>query len=205
MAFQPVVGSVQCAIRHTLFGQQVINTMSFYLGSPSTTQATLNTLAAQLSAAWATNIMPRLSSELVHQGVTAYSLDSSAAPVGVFNRPTPLPGGANIPSLPGNVAFCCKFLTGGRGRTSRGRIFIGGLPETSVAGNTLLQAEADLIVTGLGAIRGALATNSFEQIVISRYLNGVVRPSGAIRSVSSAAYSNLTVDSQRRRLTGRGV
>lgn len=188
-----------------LFGQQVVNTFSYFLGPSSLNGNVLNNLANTITTAWGANLMPRLSGELVLLGCTVYALDASNAPVGTFTRATALPGGTNAPSLPGNVAFCIKFGSGGRGRTTRGRIFLAGLPETIVNGNTVSLAEADQILSGIGLFRGATAAAGAEHIIISRFINGTKRPVGTIRAVTSASYSDLFVDSQRRRLTGRGI
>lgn len=106
-------------------------------------------------------------------------------------------GGAATPGLPGNVCFCVSLRTALSGRTTRGRKYIAGLTEVSVVGNTLDSDVAAGIVNGVQSLKNGLITLGNPLQVFSKTANTLV-------PVIAATKVDNFVDSQRRRLTGRG-
>lgn len=105
-------------------------------------------------------------------------------------------------SLPNNATIAVKAAIGTRGRGTSGRIFWPGLPESEVTGNTLDSDYADGIVLALQTLKedidGLIA--GFDLVVLSRRLNGTLRPSGIGRHIRDWVLTDTSVDSQKLRL-----
>jgi len=116
----------------------------------------------------------------------------------------PLPGDNSSEMAPMNVTVAVKLVTGLRGRSFRGRIFVVGLTKTSMNGDTL---TGDAVNNWKGIYESLLA----EKIeagdpgwcVVSRWQNLLPRAEGLATPIVSVEV-DPTVDSQRRRLLGRG-
>lgn len=111
-------------------------------------------------------------------------------------------GGVLSDALPGNVTFSVKKSSGLTGRTARGRVYWIGMPQNNlqVNENLLLTAKADLIEAAVDAMRVAIAATVWTPVIVSRFLAGVQRPTGATFTWIDSTAVNFNVDSQRRRL-----
>lgn len=205
MAFIPAPGIVALAVRYTLFGQQVQNTVYIDPAEPVSPSVVSN-LAGQLVSAWADNVMPLLSQDLQLREVYAADQTSESGPTWTAAPPGgPLAGGIEAPALPGSVAYCVGFRTVNRGRSFRGRIYLPGLTEGQVTGNVV---NAPWSTTLIEAVRDAIvAVTEFggAHVVVSRYSGGVARTTAVSTPVNFYTASDTSVDSQRRRLNGRGT
>jgi len=93
--------------------------------------------------------------------------------------------------------LCVSLRTGLAGRRFRGRKFFSGIPKANVADNTIDSALCDDIVNGVGTMMSALNANATPLSVVS--FVGLT-----VTAVTAALCTDNFVDSQRRRLTGRG-
>lgn len=205
MPFVPNANVAMVEFRCLWDDQKVENTLYFDRGSaPGPTQ--IAELAAVLATWWETHIAPLTSDQVTLQEVVVTSLASETAPSLVYTFSLPAQGGATSPSLPNNTTIAIKFNTQGRGRSSRGRNYIIGLVETVVTNNEVsavhaaaLQAAYQELFLTLGDM-----TNPWVWVVYSRFADGNPRATGLAQAVSSVSFSDRIVDSQRRRLPGRG-
>lgn len=105
--------------------------------------------------------------------------------------------------LPGHVTLAVKFNTGFAGRSYRGRNYVLGLCEDQVTGDGV---NAD-VAAGYGAAYEALATSLtsklYHHVVASQYHDNLPRVVGVHTAIQSYTV-DTTIDSQRRRLSGRG-
>jgi hypothetical protein len=137
--------------------------------------------------------------------IIARSLESETAPA-VERSVTGTCGLGASPGLPGSVAFVITKVTALRGRSFRGRIYHIGLSEADVTGNTVGVASADSILQGWVQYRTAVETASASNMsVVSCEANGVPRLIGVATPVTALVLRDNSVDSQRRRLPGRGT
>lgn len=107
--------------------------------------------------------------------------------------------------LPNNCALVLTKRTPSRGRSFRGRMYFGPLTETDVTGNIVAAATVTSIVSnmqGLKDLTDAGAVHHYMQ-VLSFFMNGLPRPAGLATQVINLT-SDGVIDSQRRRLPGRG-
>lgn len=202
MAFIPVPNTVMVEIRGVLFGQQVENTLYFLnnIGDPDLTA--MEDLANDLFAWVATPFSDNLSTEYGFREIYVTNLTSSTSPT--FALPIAGTGSVTGASLPSSSCICMSFRTAERGRSGRGRNYVSGLAEDEVTGNTLALSRADALRDAYAAIPTALVSGDWTWVIVSRYSNGAPRATGLVIPVTTVTYADRFLDSQRRRLTGRG-
>jgi hypothetical protein len=203
MPFVPVANAIQANIRGTYLGEQVENTLYFGVGTPPTA-AGLLAAGNALAMWWQTSVMPNLSIHYTFREVYLVSLVSASAPTATAVQGAGTAGGTVGDGMPGNVALCVSFRTEARGRSFRGRNYVPAVPESDVAGNTISSGFIDPIVAAYSEllVPGDVVTGTWG--VVSRFANGVERTTGILTSITAVLVVDNTVDSQRRRLPGRG-
>jgi len=204
MAYIPVADTVEVELFQRLHGQKIENTLYFRL-TGGMTGADIIDLWNQLLIWWTTSFKVVLSEDLSLFGAKITDLSTQTGVSMNFNAPTPNPtGDVEFAALPGNVALTVSFRTNSRGRSYRGRNYVAGLAEPSVVGNTVDTS----VITGLQDAYTDLislpTSGGWEWVVVSRYTNNAPRVTGVATLISSASVVDPYVDSQRRRLTGRG-
>jgi hypothetical protein len=143
------------------------------------------------------NIANGLSQDISFTQIDVQNLGGVATGTATLVISPPQAGSVIQDGMPGNVAFCVSLRTALAGRRFRGRKYFSGLGEGDVTGNTLDTTAAGNILSGCGTLLADLATNGTPLSVFS--------PTGlTLVPVTSISSVDFFVDSQRRRLTGRG-
>lgn len=204
MPFIPVPNTVQAELRFLSAGQRFENILYFQpIEELNVPQMLL--LATSLAAWWSQTIASVINANVRLNEVYITDLTTASSPTLTYVPPTPLTGLNNSPVLPFNVAPSVSFRTLGRGRSSRGRNYITGLCEDEVQENSVIQGVADTLVEGYNNLLDpANIAQSFEWGVVSRFTGKAPRAQGLFQPIVSAVMTDLFVDSQRRRLPGRG-
>lgn len=204
MAFQPAPNIAQCELRGTMFGQNIENTL--YFKNPDGVDATTLAELATIINAWMTpDYLAFMPSSFTFRELYLKDLTTESGEELTDVTHQSEPGLLGLAS-PGNVSFVVKFLTGLTGRSFRGRNYLP-VPSNVTAGNQVSAFTAGNYVQvylNLLAAVGA-ATGNWQWVILSRIADGVLRPTAIGTPVTSASYSDLDLDSQRRRLTGRGA
>lgn len=190
-------------MRYLFENQQCENTLYFeYTSGVDIEKAT--TLAEVLHDWWVTNVRPLMVNTSALREI--YITDLSNASSFTYTRvSSPVePGTRSGPAMPNNIALCISFKTNQRGRSFRGRNYVMGMNEGDIIANNFdggyvgsVQAayvELKLVTVPLGA----------DWVIVSRFANGAARTTGVTTSVSTVGVTDGIVDSQRRRLPGRG-
>lgn len=137
--------------------------------------------------------------------VRAIDMESQFGPAISAASGLPIVGTRAGAQLPNNVALVLTKRTAARGRSYRGRLYFGPLVEADVTDNTVTAGVVTSIIGNLGAVlltvTGALHTHRLQ--VVSRFSNNVARVEGIATQVTGWTSDGI-VDSQRRRLPGRG-
>lgn len=205
MPFIPVPNVIQANVRYTYYGQRLENTLYFQTDN-TVTAADVSDVAVVLLQGWAATVMTNRTADLFLREVYAFDLTTASGPNATATFGTgPLAGSVSQAGLPGNIALAVSFRTAQRGRSFRGRIYLPGWPEPSVLGNTINNADLTTAVNGVASAIGQVVTTGRTHVVVSRYANNVPRAVGVATPVTIILATDATVDSQRRRLTGRGV
>ena len=218
MPFIPAENTAQVKVNQQLHGQTVQNVWYFQRTSGWSTSE-LAALANLTIAWWNDSLADELHSDMHLVSVAARDMTSEDA-AGVEIQAPPLSGG-NLNTgggMPGNVALTIKFKSGLTGRNRNGRTFLAGLSEESVNGNTVTDAIRDQILIDFGELRDAALGAGYTPVVASFYdgtmlvdlPNGETRkrpvPRAAALVTPIEQYTaDTNLDSQRRRLAGRGV
>jgi len=202
--FIPAPNTASFEIICSIFGQRCENTFYLELGTPWTA-ADLFTAANALIAAWPAAVGAYMSNQTTLLLVKATALDDPTSPGVEVTAPPNTTGGQLGTALPSSAAFTVRFLTGLRGRSFRGRVYHYGLTVGQVSANQLSSSAADNIADAWASM--ILATASLvgaQHVVVSDCFDNTWRTVAVTTPVNAVGYSDLLVDSQRRRLSGRG-
>ncbi len=204
MAFIPVPLGVRSSIVYLAEGQICVNTLHFRFATvPTVTNmANLNTA---LHTWYTGTLKATVPSNFGLSQINTVSLENQSAPSSVLSI-SPLEfGTSGTNSMPMNVAWCASLRTVNRGRNFRGRYYSPGVPTSFVSGtNSMNPTSAGQIQTALAALLTPANVANFIWVIASRYFARVPRVSGIMTDVN-AVVGDLTMDSQRRRLPGRGA
>ena len=204
MPFVPVADTIQLELRHLLDNQQVENVLYFRNDNGAWGDQEAATFAQTIGAWYTAGPLAQLSNALTWREVYITDLSS----VNGFQVTVPLvpptPGGVNDEPMSNNVAVCVSFRTANRGRSFRGRNYLAGIPVGAVAGNNLTTAFVNAINDAYGDLQGIVGAVGVTWVVVSRISLGLPRAQGVATPVQAAFLTDTTVDSQRRRLPGRG-
>lgn len=199
----PDVASVQ--LRYTQSGQMTENTL-YFQRSGAITPTLLEELAEAVFDWWVANLQAVQGAHVTLREVYAVDLTSATSPTATYAE-TPNPAGSYTGTpLPNNVTLAVSFRTVGRGRSSRGRNYAVGLTETALSstlGQTVQSTYATALVDGYRALAAAIPAG-WSHVIVSFWEDGVARSEGLPIPVTSILITDFTIDSQRRRLPGRG-
>jgi hypothetical protein len=204
MAFVPVPNCAEVEIRQQCDNQLIENTLYFEHATPPTATE-LQALADSIEAWWGDSILPLLSNTLTYRETYVTDLSEATGPTATQAGFAPAAGGSPDNHAPNNVSLCVSFRTAGRGRSSRGRNYVAGIPSTGVNGDLISQTFTDSVVAAYNNLNvlGNLPSG-WTWVVVSRFSGGAARATGVAFPVTRALAVDRIVDSQRRRLPGRG-
>lgn len=183
--------------------QRVENVHHFWFET-APTQDDLEELAASYKTWWTTELGPHLSSALSLQLVKVTDLTIEDGMSIEYATGLPVSGSAASPMLPNNVTIALKWTTGRAGRSYRGRTYILGLREDIVSANLIDTVYGGQLVTAYqNLVVRNLSVNDAVMVVASRFNNNLPRVTGLATVVTNCSLDR-GIDSQRRRLPGRG-
>lgn len=156
--------------------------------------------------AWLTgSLMPLLANSYTVSQLQATQMKADGAAQANFVPVSPIVGGNVNPALPNSVAACVTISTGLSGRSFRGRMYIAGLTESMAAMSRINAAD----VADINGAVSDLVTNevfaAFNLGVYSKVHAGQKRLTGLFTPATGVALRDNVIDSQRRRLPGRGA
>jgi len=163
----------------------------------------LQTIANTCAAWWQSNLSTRLSPSVALAAVTATDITAQGAPQRfALNATVGTAGGL---SLPLNAPAVVSLRTALRGRSYRGRIYISGLTTNAQLDmNNITIGFAGQLSSDVSQIFTALSGLGFQAIVASGQHNGVTTTPRTVQPITTLVVDQ-PIDSQRRRLTGRGT
>jgi len=202
LPYQPCPNILKVALSGNVGGEELVNTLHY--GRPTAWDTTdMLTVATGVYDWWVANMAPLVCDNSGFNLSQATDLTTRTSASVTYSHA--LTGGTiSTPAAPNNVAVCVTLRTDNRGRSYRGRNYVGGIPLSQILGglyiestyaNEIKEAYEALIGEdfGVGAVWG----------VLSRTLDKVLRDEGVLTEITSVSV-DLALDSQRRRLAGRG-
>lgn len=203
MAFVPVPNTLQAELRFTL-GSQLVENVLYFTGSAGVTPALATSLGTALVSWWNANFKADSVTTFTLQTVYMTDLTSQTSFTVTHTAGLPSAGTNGGDPLPFNCALVASFRTAQRGRSGRGRNYVSGWPETQVSASTADSLRVGRILTGYNLLIGAgTFVAGLQWVVVSRFHDGIPRAVGLAIPITSVVV-DPTMDSQRRRLPGRG-
>lgn len=203
MPFVPVPNILQVEMLYSWAGQQIEN-VTYWWSEGGWDASEALALHAALVQSYSDNVAPVVANTLSLNSVKYTDLSAETGFGVEYATGLPIVGAAGTGSLPNNCAFAIKFVTALRGRSYRGRNFVPGLVEGAVTNNEVNESWAFAWVTFFQEWALAAAALGASQHVVSRFTGNTQRTVGVATEIVSRTWSDVTVDSQRRRLPGRG-
>lgn len=204
MPFVPAPNIVQVEIRMRLDGQNIENRIMVDALAP-VTPAIVSTIANGVGDWVKDHLAPQLPDAISFREVYAKDLSAVDGYEATFDLSEVTGAVIGVP-LPNHVTICASLRTGSVGRSARGRLYWPVLTEDQVTNNTVNGPTLSNIRTTLMALREVITTDlMMSWVVVSYRHNNAPRPGGPVYYViSNVVFTDDTVDSQRRRLPGRG-
>lgn len=203
--FIPVAGVFRCQLVYSYQGQRIENVFNVRSGG-GLVAVDADRIEAVLAAWWTATARAQCASTL---SLVLIVLDALDVPAGLHKEYTSgwTAAGSNAgTAMPGNVTACVKLATGLRGRSYRGRWYWPAITSGMTNGGQLSSVSQLAIQSALNLLRTNLAAGSpADHLVVVSYMHdGVWRATGTVTDVT-ACTGHLNLDSQRRRLPGRGL
>lgn len=205
MAFVPVPNTVQVEVIFELDGQVVENTMYFENVDSSTDAGGITALLNVIRDIVETELLPLLNSTIALVRLVGTLLDAIDSIGITVNVSPPVTGGVGGGAAPSNVSYTISFLTALRGRSFRGRNYIAGISGGDLTGNVVSPTLRTGLLAYYTAIRAAVSEEGWTMVVVSRIADGTPRVTGVTTPINAFTTYDRIVDSQRRRLPGRGT
>lgn len=208
MAFIPVPNVARLTMKHQMAGQEVENVFHV-LNDDGWDMSSLLDVANAAATGWTDSlgVMPVLGAPLVFKSAHITDLTSDTGLSADSFNGANTAGGTSGTAYPNNVAFAIHKQAVIGGRHNKGRVYIGGINSglTSDA-NTMQATKANDIVTRLqGWQTGLEEAPGIHLGFVSYVEHGAPLSEGVFVPTIGYGYTDLTLDSQRRRLPGRGV
>lgn len=210
MPFIPAVNTAQVRTQFTYNGQQCEN-VYYVEGQDAWDAITLQALAAVFGEWWIAELGPSMPIALTLNRILARDMTTEAAPSIEYTTDLPASGEQSVEALPNSVTLAVKWVTGLAGRSFRGRTYHIGMVDLSVLGNVATSGFHDLLTAAYNQLINAIVTENPDWgLVVASFFSGVdvdgnpIPRSTAVLTPILTAVVNDIVDSQRRRLPGRG-
>jgi len=204
MAFVAAPNIIEVQLRYTLQGERAMNRFHVHVGTgPTEAQCALTAL--EVAGWWDTNVKSLVSTEMSLREVFCKGLAHENDVQATFSAGLPSAGTHAIDPLPNNVALCVSLRTGLTGRSARGRWYWCGLTNDQADGSHIVTGVGTSIVAAIDALKDTIEGLGLQWMIVSFQNAGVPRVGGPVYfQVNDALIVDDTLDSQRRRLPGRG-
>lgn len=202
--FIPFDDVVQVELVYTQDTQRVANVLH-YQTDFAFVPSDMIALGNALIGAWVSDVSPNVHADVALVEVGVIDLRAEFASAVSVTTGLPANGAYSVSSaMPNSVTLSITKRTALRGRSYRGRIYHVGLAEGMVQQNTVDSARAALIVAAWSEfLTVPVGENTWRMVVASRFANNQPRTVGEATIVDNLTTDGI-IDSQRRRLPGRG-
>lgn len=203
MPFVPFADGAQLTVKYLWDSQQVQNTLYAHQTPGPVTIESIVALGNAVNTWLTDSFMPQLSRVVTYTSLIVKDLSVENSFELVVNG-FGLAGGVDDLTDPNNVTIAASFRTAQSGRSFRGRNYIPGIPKAQIDGNVVNGSFLSNMVVVYNGLQTAIADAGWEWVVASRTLVSGVSGFGVMTPINSVLFTDNIVDSQRRRLPGRG-
>lgn len=204
MTFVPVPDTVQVNLVYLWDQQQVENTLYFHnnAGADSTN---VPALLEQINTWAREELLPLLNTSLALIQIIGRILDAVDSLSFISTTSLPAAGSTTGTSVANNVSYVLSLRTALAGRSFRGRNYVPGLSESVTTHNHIDAGERTALLDAYETLRAGVAEpDGWEMVVVSRFHDNAPRVTGLATPVVAITTFDDVLDSQRRRLPGRG-
>ena len=204
MAFIPTVNAVRTDVQCVSANQQIHNVL-WFIQNTTWQQADREALNTALVAWWTTYMKPIYPGTVALAQLTTVNQENQSAPSSTLVVSPMISGTAGGAASANSSCSVATLRTSLRGRAYRGRLYLGPLPNAQLTDSiTFSLGQATLVITAMNALISAVTTLGATWVVVSKQFNKIKRSVGWAEPVTAVSVDQY-VDSQRRRLGGRGV
>lgn len=204
MAFVAAPNIIEVHFRGTFDGERVENRIHVNALTEPTT-AICQSVAAAAGAWWDAEAQPYAASNVYLREVYCKSLHEANAAEGTYVFTPAAQGAATGDSLPNNVALALSLRTGLTGRSARGRWFWYGFVEGQVDASRVNPTTVGILQGAMTQLLTDISALGYQWSIVSFRTNNAPRVGGPVYfPVTDIVIVDSVVDSQRRRLPGRG-
>jgi len=204
MSFTPASNVARVTIEGTYAGQEVVQVLH-YKHTGAITGANLDDLLSAVQGVWEDDFLPILDANYAVIKYTAVDLTAQSNPVHTLLADPGTVGAVGGGGLPGNAAVVLTKRTAKSGRAYRGRTYIPAIAISKQDGiNTIHTTFVSALLSAAANLITDPAVINFAFSVLSYFLNGSAR-NPALAEPITALSIDTDIDSQRRRLVGRGA
>lgn len=202
MAFVPIPNTALVELRMTQGEQQIENT--FHVEKEGIlTVPDLQDIALAF-ADWFDTHRNLVINTVTLREIAVRDLTTASSIGIVYSTGLPLAGLLSGSAMPNSTTIAVKWGTGLTGRSFRGRTYHIGLAESQVNNNSIDSATITGLLASYNTLLSTVTGTGFTMVVASRVSNNVPRVTGVTTPILTASFADVTVDSQRKRLPGRG-
>lgn len=186
MALPFVEDAARLAVVGLHNGQESIVTIGFTMDN-GWGDLELQDLADGVLAGWIAQVLPELSLDYTLLRVEARGL-RSAGDFATEALADPATVGGNLGASDNNAtATVVKLATGRSGKSYRGRIFVGGVPNASVVNGFLDSTYRTNVAVGVNNMLAGLVTGNLGRgVIISYWANKVLRTTPLVTNITQA-------------------
>lgn len=211
MPFVPVDQTLMVEAVFEYNGQIVENTYYFTM-LDDWTEGDVSAILTAIKNIIVSDLMPLLAAGIKLVKLVGTLLDAVDSLSLVLNVSPPVAGSGIATPLPNNVSYTITFLTAARGRSSRGRNYIAGFTtDDQLDANHIEEATRTGLLSFYDELRAVGSDAGATMVVVSRFSGvdenkkPIPRTSGVTHAVTGFTTADNVLDSQRRRLPGRGT
>lgn len=205
MPFVPAPNIVMIEWRFEMAGANCENRLMVdHLGPPS--QANLEGYASGAWSWWENTYSSQINEIATLRETVATDMSSQNGSQAVFTD-TPAPSGlVTGGALPNETAFCLSLRSNARGRSARGRWYVGGISDSARAdANHITGTVAAAMAANLQSYVDAIEATGKLVVIVSYFTNNNPRVGGPVYfPVTTVTFTDTTLDSMRTRKPGVG-
>lgn len=203
MAFIPTPNTARVDMQFVYGGQQIHNVIMVQGASPFT-QSDRDNLDTAIEGWWTSSAKSYFANSFGLAQITITNQDSDAAPSTVYFVNPIVYGTGGSGGVTNSTALCVSLRTNSRGRSYRGRMYLGGMLTSNLQDTvSFILGLLPSIITVLQALNTAIAGLSKVWVIVSKQHNLVTRVAGVATPITGFSVDQY-IDSQRRRLALRG-
>lgn len=199
----PAVNTVKTELLAT-WDSQIVENVHWWLYSTPPSISDMTALGQAIRDWWVAQIKPIQATAVTLNKVKCTDMNTQVSPVVEVTSSLPQSGIGGGDTLPNNCAVVVKWLTANRGKSYRGRTYFYGLQEANVTKNTVSSVHTAQILAAYTALKNLVVTPQPVLVVASFATGNQWRTQALTTGIIDLTVED-TIDSQRRRLPGRGA